>query len=335
MGIDFTYFKGSGNGDVVEAVGHRELGPTQVSVKITHCGVCGTDEHYRHAHQGLGHEGVGIITEIGSSVQDLSEFRVGDRVGMGWYHKFCGHCKYCVSGRQTLCLNRTFYGTANGDQGCFGTALAWDISALYKIPDTISSEDAGPLLCGGATVWSPLYDSNVKPGDRVGIIGIGGLGHMAIQFASKMGLEVVVFSGTESKKQEALAFGASEFHATNNKESWDSIRPLDILLITTSVNPKMSLYYPILAPGAKIFPLTVSTEALDGVTPLNLIGGYFSFIGSGVAATASMRAMLDFAARHGVKPQIEKFPMTVTGVKDAMQKLRDGKMRYRGVLVAP
>ncbi|KAI7968602.1 hypothetical protein EIK77_006621 [Talaromyces pinophilus] len=309
MGIDFTYFKGSGNGDVVEAVGHRELGPTQVSVKITHCGVCGTDEHYRHAHQGLGHEGVGIITEIGSSVQDLSEFRVGDRVGMGWYHKFCGHCKYCVS------------------------ALAWDISALYKIPDTISSEDAGPLLCGGATVWSPLYDSNVKPGDRVGIIGIGGLGHMAIQFASKMGLEVVVFSGTESKKQEALAFGASEFHATNNKESWDSIRPLDILLITTSVNPKM--YYPILAPGAKIFPLTVSTEALDGVTPLNLIGGYFSFIGSGVAATASMRAMLDFAARHGVKPQIEKFPMTVTGVKDAMQKLRDGKMRYRGVLVAP
>lgn len=100
MGIDFTYFKGTGSGEVVEAAGHRDLGPTQVSVKITHCGVCGTDEHYRHVDQGLGHEGIGIITEIGSSVQVLSEFRVGDRVGMGWYHKFCGYCTYCVSGKQ-------------------------------------------------------------------------------------------------------------------------------------------------------------------------------------------------------------------------------------------
>lgn len=144
-------------------------------------------------------------------------------------------------GRQTLCINRTSYGTADGDQGCFGTALAWDISALYKIPDALSSEHAGPLMCGGATVWTPLYESGVKPGDRVGIIGIGGLGHMAIQFASKLGLEAVVFSSTESKKQEALNFGASEFHATKNVESWDSIRPLDILIITTSVNTNLPL----------------------------------------------------------------------------------------------
>lgn len=107
-----------------------------------------------------------------------------------------------------------------------------------------------------------------------------------------------------------------------------------MIVIVNICSPAVCRYYPILAPGAKIFPLTVSTENLDGVTPLNLIGGYFSIVGSGVAATASMRAMLDFAARHGVKPQIEKFPMTLTGVKDAMQKLRDGKMRYRGVLVA-
>ena len=98
MGIDFTYFKGSGNGELVEAAGHRDLGPTQVSVKITHCGVCGTDEHFRHADQGLGHEGIGTIVEIGSSVAEMSEFKVGDRVGMGWFHKFCGHCIFCVSG---------------------------------------------------------------------------------------------------------------------------------------------------------------------------------------------------------------------------------------------
>ena len=124
-----------------------------------------------------------------------------------------------ATGRQTLCIHRTSYGSADQDQGCFGSALAWDISALYKIPDSIASEDAGPLMCGGATVWTPLYDSGVKPGDRVGIIGIGGLGHMAIQFASKMGLEVVVFSSTESKKQEAVGFGASEFHATKGRDS--------------------------------------------------------------------------------------------------------------------
>lgn len=143
-------------------------------------------------------------------------------------------------GRQTLCIHRTSFGSADQDQGCFGTAVTWDISALYKVPDAIASEDAGPLMCGGATVWSPLYDFGAKLGDRVGIIGVGGLGHMAIQFASKMGYEVVVFSGTESKRQEALSFGASEFHAIKDKESWNSIAKLDILIITTSFNPNLS-----------------------------------------------------------------------------------------------
>ncbi|KAF7718165.1 Uncharacterized protein PECH_005618 [Penicillium ucsense] len=317
MGIDFTFFKGSKNGGLVEATGHRDLGPTQVSVKITHRGVCGTDEHFRHVDQGLGHEGM----ESSSSWAQLS--------------MFCGYCNFCVSGRQTLCVNRTSYGSADQDQGCFGSALAWDISALYKIPESSASEDAGPLMCGGATVWTPLYDSGVKPGARVSVIGIGGLGHMAIQFASKMGFEVVVFSSTESKKQEALGFGASEFHATQGRQSLTGVKPIDIFMITTSVNPKMFLYYPILAHGARDYPLTVSMENLDGVSPMNLINGNFVIVGSGVAATASMRVMLEFAARHKVRPQIEKFPMTLTGINDAMQKLWDGKMRYRGVLVAP
>ncbi|KAJ9145040.1 NADP-dependent alcohol dehydrogenase [Pleurostoma richardsiae] len=334
MGVDFTVFSGSKSGEIVEAKGHRDPGPTEVIVKITHCGVCGTDEHYRHAEQGLGHEGVGIITEVGSSVYDISEFRVGDRVGMGWYHKFCGHCKSCVSGRQTQCVNSTYFGSADRDQGCFGTAVAWDVSALFKIPDGLASEDAGPLICGGATVWSPLYDSGVRPGDRVGIIGIGGLGHLAVQFASKMGMEVVVFSATESKKQEAFEFGASEFHATSGVQKLTDIDAVDVLLITASVVPDLAQYFPVLAPGAKVFPLTISTENLP-LSPLALISRNLTVIGSGVAPTASLRAMLAFSAKHGVKPRIQKFPMTQAGVTEAMQKLRDGKMRYRGVLVAP
>ncbi|TVY29230.1 putative formaldehyde dehydrogenase [Lachnellula hyalina] len=334
MGIEFNVFKGSKSGEIIEGKGYRDPKSTEVIVKISHCGVCGSDEHFRHAEQGLGHEGIGIITEVGSSVHDISEFRVGDRVGMGWFHKFCGYCKQCTTGRQNQCKNSTCLGSADLDQGCFGTAVAWDVSTLFKIPDAIASEDAGPLMCAGATVWSPLYDQGLRAGDRVGVIGIGGLGHLAIQFASKMGMEVVVFSSTESKKQEALAFGASEFHVTSGVTTLGSIAKVDALLITTNVNPDLSLFLPVLAAGSKVFPLTISMEVLP-FTPLSLIGGSISVIGSGLAPNASVQVMLAFAAKHGVKPQIEKFPMTQAGVTEAMQKLRDGKMRYRGVLVVP
>jgi D-arabinose 1-dehydrogenase-like Zn-dependent alcohol dehydrogenase len=102
MGVDFKVFKGSKEGKIVESTGHRDPGPTEVIVKISHCGVCGTDEHYLHADQGLGHEGVGVITEVGSLVGDVSEFKVGDRVGMGWFHKACGYCKSCLTGMDPI-----------------------------------------------------------------------------------------------------------------------------------------------------------------------------------------------------------------------------------------
>ncbi|KAE9370942.1 NADP-dependent alcohol dehydrogenase [Stipitochalara longipes BDJ] len=333
MGVDFTVFKGSKNGDIVEAKGHHEPGPTEVVVKISHCGVCGTDEYFRRHEKGLGHEGVGIITEVGSSVRDVSDFDVGDRVGMGWFYKFCGHCKACLTGRQTQCPNYLSYGNSHADQGGFGTAIAWDVSTVFKLPDEIASEDAGPLMCGGATVWSPLYDFGIRPGDRVGIIGIGGLGHLAIQFASKLGMEVVAFSSTESKKENALGWGASEFHTTSGVDKFEGVAKLDALLITTNVVPDLSLYLPILAPGAQLFPLTVSFETLS-LSPMSLILSRLRVIGSNAAPTASIRAMLEFAAKHDIKPQIEKFPLTQSGVIAAMKKLQDGKMRYRGVLVA-
>ncbi|KAK4184940.1 NADP-dependent alcohol dehydrogenase [Podospora australis] len=334
MGADFTVFKGSKNGDIVEAKGHRNPGPTEVIVKISHCGVCGTDEHYRHNDQGLGHEGVGTIVEVGSMVETLSDFKVGDRVGMSWLHKVCGHCDACLSGNQNQCVSKTEFGTANQDQGCFGTALAWDISTLFKIPEEIESEYAGPLMCGGATVWSPLYDHGLKPGARVGVLGVGGLGHLAIQFAAKMGMEVVVFSGTESKKQQAIELGASEFYVAKSPDSLKDVEKIDAILVTASVLPDMDIYLPVLARGAMIFPLTVSTENLK-LSPLNLIVQTLRVIGCATAPTASIRAMLRFAAKQGVKPIIEKFPMTLDGINEAMTKLNEGKVRYRGVLVAP
>ena len=145
------------------------------------------------------------------------------------------------AGRQNQCINSTFFGSADLDQGCFGTAVAWDVSALFKIPDEIASEDAGPLMCGGATVWNPLYDSGARAGDRVGVLGVGGLGHLAIQFASKMGMEVVVFSSSESKAQKAFDFGASEFHITSEVENFGGIAKVDILLVTANTLPDLSL----------------------------------------------------------------------------------------------
>ena len=114
------------------------------------------------------------------------------------------------------------------------------MSALFKVPDAIPSEDAGPLMCGGATVFTPLYDSGVRPGDRVGIIGVGGLGHLAIQFASKMGMDAVVFSSTASKKDEAKRFGAAEFYTADDLAKPEGIEKVDILLITSSVLPDLS-----------------------------------------------------------------------------------------------
>ena len=241
--IDFKVFKGSNSGEIVESTGHRELGPTQALIDITHCGVCGTDAHFTHVGQGLGHEGIGTITALGSATSYVNaELKVGDRVGMGWVQKYCGYCKMCLTGQDIYCLNSQQYGDgSNADEGCFADKIAWDVSALTKIPDEMVSEDAGPLMCGGATVWGPLSCGGLKTGDRVGVVGIGGLGHLAIQMTSKMGYEAVVFSTTESKKEEAIKFGATEFHATTGVTKFEGIKGIDHLLITTSVTPDLAL----------------------------------------------------------------------------------------------
>ncbi|VUC22922.1 unnamed protein product [Clonostachys rosea] len=333
MSIDFTVFKGSSSGEIVESKGHRDLKPTEAVVKISHCSLCGTDELFLGTDMGLGHEGVGTITEVGSAVSEISDFKVGDRVGLGWFHKFCRTCDSCVKGRQDRCENMTMYSTADWDQGCLASHVAWDVSTLFHIPEEISSKDAGPLMCAGASVWGPLYSTGLRAGDRVGILGVGGLGHLAIQFASKLGMVPVVFSRTEDKKQAALDFGAAEFHLTDDSADFSGIKKLQTLLITTSANPDLKKFLPILSMGVTVFPLTMSPAEIS-ISPMTLILGNIQIIGSGIASPSSVRAMLAFAARQNIRSQIEEFPMTKDGIVEAVKKLRDGKMRYRGVMVA-
>lgn len=236
----FTVYKGSKSGEIIKSTTTKpdELTGDQVLLKVTASGLCGTDEHYRHADMVLGHEGAGVVTAVGPAVRSL---KVGDRVGWGYEHDSCGECEWCLTGRETFCTERAMYGAADLDQGSFAEGAVWREAFLFKIPDAITDKEAAPLMCGGATVFNALRMYNVQPTDRVGVIGVGGLGHLAIQFAAKMGCDVVVFSGTESKKEEAMALGAKEFVAMKDKNELDIGRGLDVLLVTTSAQPSKSI----------------------------------------------------------------------------------------------
>ncbi|GIJ90297.1 hypothetical protein Asppvi_009251 [Aspergillus pseudoviridinutans] len=331
MGIDFTVYKGSSDGSIKKATTHRDdLQGDSVLVRVTHSGVCFTDVHYMKADMALGHEGAGVVEATGPDAKNLKK---GDRVGWGYEHDCCGHCKQCLTGWETFCPESKMYGFADLDQGSFATHAVWREAFLFKIPDALSNQDAAPLMCGGATVWNAMMVNNVKPTSRVGIVGIGGLGHLAIQFAAKLGCEVVVFSGTDSKKDEAMKLGASEFHATKGAKELKVSKPLDHLLITMSTQPDWKLYLNILAPGAVISPLTVDNEDLK-VPYMPLVTNGIRIQGSIVAARQLHRDMLEFAAHHGIKPIIMTYPMSVEGIQDCLKTLEDGKMRYRGVLVA-
>lgn len=144
----------------------------------------------------------------------------------------------------TYCENKREYITHDRDEGSFGSHVIWDADALFELPEGLELEHAGPLMCGGATVWGALSVYNVRPTDRVGVIGIGGLGHLAIQFAAKMGCEVIAFSSTESKREEAMKFGAREFYATKGLKDLNHVNKIDRLLITTSAQPDYNLYPP-------------------------------------------------------------------------------------------
>lgn len=231
----FTVYKGSKGGKIVKSETTKgDLTNDQVLVKVTASGLCGTDEHYKEADMVLGHEGVGVVAAVGPAVKSLKK---GDRVGWGYEHNSCGACEFCLTGRETYCPQREMYGEANLDQGSFASHGVWKESFLYKIPDALTDAEAAPLMCGGATVFNALHTYNIKPTDRVGVIGVGGLGHLAIQFAAKMGCDVVVFSGSDSKEEEAKKLGAKEFYALKGKKELDIGRKLNALLITTSVLP--------------------------------------------------------------------------------------------------
>jgi len=270
------------------------------------------------------------LQQLGTQV---TSFSLGDRVGWGYVHSSCGNCAECLTGKENLCPDNDTFSQANLDQGSFAHYGIWKASYIFKIPDTIAPEHAAPLMCGGATIFHVLRSFDITPTDRVGVIGVGGLGHLAIQFASKMGCEVVVFSSTENKKAEATELGAKQFIAMKGKEELESSvgKSIKHLIVTTSSPPDWNKFLPIMAPGGVIYPVTVSYDELK--LPYRVITRKELRVqGTLVSPRQVHREMIEFAGLHGIKPIIEEFPMSVEGITEAMERLKAGKMRYRAVL---
>ncbi|EED19567.1 NADP-dependent alcohol dehydrogenase [Talaromyces stipitatus ATCC 10500] len=327
----FTVYKGNKEGFPKKSntVTPDALVGDQVYLKVTASGVCGTDLHYRHVDMVLGHEGVGVVEEVGPQVKYLKK---GDRVGWGYETDSCGHCQECLQGTEIFCPERALYGMTNFDQGSFAHNAVMREAFVFKIPDNISDENAAPLQCGGATVYTALSD--LKPNETVGVLGVGGLGHLAIQFAAKMGARVVVLSGSDRKKEEAIKLGAHYFFAFKGQHQIDlkSAPKITRLLVTSAVQPNWNTLMPIMANNSRIYPLTYSTDNLPiPAAALNLYG--ISVVGCLVANRAVQRAMLEFASFHNITPVIEKFPMTEDGIKDALVKLENGDVHFRSVLI--
>jgi len=278
----------------------------------------------------LGHEGVGTVEQIGEGVKGL---KVGDVVGWGYIHTSCNECDLCMSGHDNYCRKAILYGEGDFDQGAFGSHAIWDAAWLFKVPAKLAPEHAAPLMCAGAAVFGVIENYNIRPNDRVGVVGLGGVGHIAIQFLAKMGVRPVVFSSSEAKREEAFRLGASEFYVTTGDAPLDIGTHLGHLMVTTSTFPDWTPFINVLNSTGVIYPLTVCAAPLILPTMPVVMRG-LTIQGSGCASRGVQTKMLDFAAAHGIKPIVERFPMTKEGVEEGMAKLAEGTVRYKAVLVA-
>lgn len=309
-----------------------ELGPEQVDIKVHYCGLCHSDVSMLDNDWGMteypfvpGHEVVGEIVEVGDSVKGL---KVGDKVGLGWNSASCLSCDPCMGGNHHLCQN--LEATIVGRHGGFADLVRAHWSWAIKLPDGIDMQKAGPLFCGGITVFNPIVLSGVQPTDTVGVIGIGGLGHMALKFLNKWGCEVIAFSSSPDKKEQILKMGATKVVNSKSSEELEEIQgTLDFILNTTNVTLDWDAYLNTLAPQGKLHNVGAVLEPM-AIPAFSLISGEKSVGGSPLGSIALTRKMLEFCVRHDIYPTVEEFKME--DVNEAIKHLLDGKARYRLVL---
>ncbi len=310
----------------------HETKPWEVGIEITHCGICHSDIHLLDDDWGLshfplvpGHEIVGIVKEIG---KEISHLQKGDRVGVGWQCSSCLNCRWCSMGEEQVC--QEIKATCVDQYGGYADYIRTDGRFAFPIPKSMASEIAAPLLCGGVTVFTPLKRFQMGPNKKVGVIGIGGLGHLALQFARAFGCEVVALSSSLEKESEAKKLGAHHFLYTKDKQQlkkhFDSF---DLLLSTAIAGLDWELFLSLLHPfGTLCFLGGLEKECQ--ITIANLVERSKMICGSNIGSRPTLREMLEFAALFKIAPQIELFPLSK--VNEAIKKLRKNQIRYRGVL---
>lgn len=309
-----------------------ELRDDEVEVRISHCGVCHSDVHLIDNDWGFskypfipGHEIVGTITAVGSAVRDR---KAGDRVGIGWQANSCGYCEWCRRGEEQLCAQQQ--PTCVGRNGGYADSIRVNWKFSICVPEQLESENVAPLLCGGITVYSPLRNLGVQPASRVGIIGIGGLGHLAVQFARAFGAEVTAFSTSKDKEAEARKLGAHNFIHTRDTGALKKVAgSFDLLLSTVNADLDWQGYLNALRPkGAFCFVGVPPSPVTLQVFPL--VGGQRSLAGSPSGSPADIAEMLQVAARHDVRAITERFPMDKAN--EAVARVKKNQVRYRTVL---
>lgn len=310
------------------------IGNDEVDIKVHYCGVCHSDLSMINNDWGIteyplipGHEIVGEIITLGSEVKGLN---IGDKVGMGWFSASCMHCNQCMDGKQHLCGSAE--GTIVGRHGGFADAVRGHWSWVTPLPKGLDIAKAGPLFCGGITVFNPIILSGVQPTDKVGVIGVGGLGHMAIKFLKAWGCEVTAFSSNLKKKNEILKLGAHHVIDSTNPEDLKGIEgSLNFILNTTNVSLDWNSFLTILAPQGKLHTVGAVLEPME-IPAFSMISGEKSVGGSPLGSIALTRKMLEFCVRHNIYPTVEEFKME--DVNKAIQHLEQGKARFRVVLKA-
>jgi len=317
----------------------RALGPKDVAIHLHYCGVCHSDIHTIRGDWGpiqypqiVGHELAGEVVAVGSGV---SKFGVGARVGVGTMVNSCRHCSECRAGHENYCLNGNTQTYASKDrdgsitQGGYSTFFVVDEDFVLSIPDAIDLAAAGPLLCAGITVYSPLRRWAVSPGKRVAIVGMGGLGHLAVKLAKVMGAEVTVFTTSPEKTEDAKRFGAANVVVNKDGADFSAFKhTFDFALDTVPYRHDLNRFIPLLKRDATYCRVGVGkiVDTVD-VGQMNLVLYRNAIAGSNTGGIRETQEMVDFCAANNVRPEIQKVPMT--GIDDAWSKVIDKKARYR------